>query len=107
MPQVGIPADVIQALNCIACINLGPLIHRCLHPFLAKHKSPFGPHRPSHDRYHHHRFIHGLRSWHPENFLTAAVHAMNMPLACPSSHHGRTPNDVNVFLRVDNRYITS
>jgi POT family proton-dependent oligopeptide transporter len=39
----GMPNDLMQAANPIACILLGPVIQKLLFPFLSRRKIPFGP----------------------------------------------------------------
>lgn len=43
MQLTGFPNDVIQILNPIACIILGPLIQNYLYPTLNRYRIPFGP----------------------------------------------------------------
>ena len=98
MQLVGIPNDMIQALNCIACIILGPLVQRFLYPFLAKQKIPFGPIA---------RVMTAFITIGASMAYAAGVQKLiynrgpcyDMPLACPGSQDGRTPNDVNVFVQ--------
>ena len=98
MQLVGIPNDMIQALNCIACIVLGPPMQKLLYPFLAKRKIPFGPIT---------RVMTAFIVISASMAYAAGVQKLiysrgpcyNIPLACPASDNGRIPNEVNVFVQ--------
>ena len=98
MQLVGIPNDTIQALNCIACIVLGPIIQNLLYPFFAKRKIPFGPIT---------RVMTAFIAIGASMAYAAGIQKLiysrgpcyNMPLACPASDKGRIPNEINVFVQ--------
>lgn len=97
MRLIGIPNDMIQALNCIACIILGPLIQR-LYPFLAAHKISFGPIARVMTAF----LVIGVSMAYAagvQKLIYTRGPCYNIPLSCAASEGGRKPNDINVFVQ--------
>lgn len=107
MQLVGIPNDMIQALNCIACIG-NPVTSppNISLPLSNEAKKPFRSHRPRHGGFHLHRctlaYEVGIQS-----LVYGRGPCYDMPLACPSSHDGRTLNIRNMSMRTPKCLILS
>ncbi|KAK3358787.1 peptide transporter PTR2-A [Lasiosphaeria hispida] len=94
----GVPNDMIQALNSIACILLGPLMQNMLYPSLRRIGIAFGPI--------------ARMTWAFVAMSTAMAYAAGVqkliysrgpcydhPLACPDAAGGSVPNEINVWVQ--------
>ena len=100
----GIPNDMILSLNCLACIILGPLLQKCLYPFLARQRILFGPIARVMVAF----FVMGLSMAYAagvQQLIYSHGPCFQMPLACPESDRGRIPNAVNVFVQTPMYFI--
>ncbi|KAI9679130.1 MAG: hypothetical protein M1822_007340 [Bathelium mastoideum] len=97
MDLVGIPNDMIQALNCIACILLGPVIQR-IYPLLSARNIAFGPISRIMTAF----LIIGASMAYASG-IQALIYSrppcFSHPLACSASEGGNKPNKVNVFVQ--------
>ncbi|KMU78476.1 peptide transport protein PTR2 [Coccidioides immitis RMSCC 3703] len=92
----GTPNDMVQALNAIACVLLGPVIQKFLYPTLQKHGIAFGPIA---------RMTSAFVTMSTAMAFTAGLQKLiymrgpcyDHPLACPDSKNGSIPNDISVW----------
>jgi proton-dependent oligopeptide transporter, POT family len=100
----GIPNDMIQALNAVAFIVLGPIIQKWLYPSLTRARLPFGPIA---------RIIVAFVAVGGSIAFAAGVRQLvyltdpcyDAPLACDASEGGRNSNHIRVWVQTPTHFV--
>lgn len=95
----GMPNDLMQAANPVACILLGPIIQKLLFPFLSRRKIQFGPII----RISVACFTMGIAMAYAsglQRLIYSKGPCYNKPLQCEESKEGTLGNDVSVWIQI-------
>ena len=95
----GIPNDMVQALNGIGCVILGPVVQKMLYPTLQRHGVAFKPIA---------RMAFSFVAMSTAMAYAAGIQKLvystepcyERPLDCPASASGSIPNNISVWAQV-------